>query len=277
MTSAELKSDLLETLDNILSGDEGFRVQPNTVCDLLSDAMKERYDDMDEFDQQYQEMVKFFTLPRQIKYIKQEYKSRIAVMAESDCTQVFPDLFLSGFAAAFSKSFLQSKGITHIWNVASDITFKFIGGPVYVGKDLSCNALDGTLMDDILKASNTIYDEVKAAGGKLLIHGAFGNSRSASVVLALLMIRNKWSLNRAWEWLQPKRTTIYPSAGPMHSIRCLEDTLEGPLEPAKGASDEKKAKKKKEKAEASSSSSRSSSSTHRPRTMKTRTRIVRRC
>jgi len=85
MTSAELKSDLLETLDNILSGDEGFRVQPNTVCDLLSDAMKERYDDMDEFDQQYQEMVKFFTLPRQIKYIKQEYKSRIAVMAESVC------------------------------------------------------------------------------------------------------------------------------------------------------------------------------------------------
>jgi uncharacterized membrane protein YadS len=56
---------------------------------------------------------------------------------------------------------------------------------------------------DLANITNTPYiDEVKSAGGKLLIHAAFGNSRPASVVLALLMIRNKWSLNRSWEWLQ---------------------------------------------------------------------------
>ena len=61
----------------------------------------------------------------------------------------------------------------------------------------------------------------------MLVHCHAGRSRSCSLVLAWLMTRRRWPLNRALAFLQRMRPEAAPNAGYLAALLSLEEELFG--------------------------------------------------
>jgi protein-tyrosine phosphatase len=59
----------------------------------------------------------------------------------------------------------------------------------------------------------------------VLVHCAAGMSRSATLVLAYLMIENRWSYNEAYQLVKSKRPIIEPNSGFVKQLKGLEYKL----------------------------------------------------
>ncbi|ODM88609.1 Serine/threonine/tyrosine-interacting protein B [Orchesella cincta] len=63
------------------------------------------------------------------------------------------------------------------------------------------------------KTVNAFIDECLSNGGKALVHGSTGNSRSAALVLAYIMSKFGVSLNEASSLVKSKRYSIRVNNG----------------------------------------------------------------
>jgi len=74
---------------------------------------------------------------------------------------------------------------------------------------LKCDVEDSETqnMAECWASSIEFIDNARAAGGKVLVQ-LWGRSRSASIILAWLMLRNEWPMWRAEEYLQSKCAMI---------------------------------------------------------------------
>ncbi|SGY14341.1 BQ5605_C010g06147 [Microbotryum silenes-dioicae] len=71
--------------------------------------------------------------------------------------------------------------------------------------------------------------KVQHAGGRVLVHCQEGISRSAALVLAVMIMNEMQTLNQAFDVLRSARLVIEPSSNFLRELRALERRLFGVL------------------------------------------------
>jgi protein-tyrosine phosphatase len=121
-------------------------------------------------------------------------------------------VYLGRGAAAQDQKWLQAHGITHILNVADDVPNFYPGQYIYCnlqvgdfGQDAGISRVFTQALTFVQKALTTSHMH-----SKVLVHCANGSNRSATVLVALLMQIQQWSLRQAWLAILTDRPNVYP-------------------------------------------------------------------
>uniref|UniRef100_A0A2K6F8J6 Dual specificity protein phosphatase 13B n=1 Tax=Propithecus coquereli TaxID=379532 RepID=A0A2K6F8J6_PROCO len=144
--------------------------------------------------------------------------------------EVWPNLFLGDAYAARDKSKLTQLGITHVVNVAAGKFQVDTGAKFYRGMPLEyygIEADDNPFFDlsvYFLPVARYIRTALSVPQGRVLVHCAMGVSRSATVVLAFLMICENMTLVEAIQTVQAHRD-ICPNSGFLRQLQVLDNRL----------------------------------------------------
>nr|XP_020457550.1 dual specificity protein phosphatase 13-like [Monopterus albus] len=152
--------------------------------------------------------------------------------------QVWPNLYIGNEVAARDKGMLYSLGITHIVNAAHGPRNPSPGYCYYVNtgprfyRDMTVDYY-GVEADDAIDfmLSPFFYPTARyiraalAMGGRVFVHCLMGVSRSATLVLAFLMIVEGLRLQEAAATVRTHRD-ICPNSGFLQQLRSLDMRLE---------------------------------------------------
>ncbi|XP_010850668.1 PREDICTED: dual specificity protein phosphatase 13 isoform X2 [Bison bison bison] len=144
--------------------------------------------------------------------------------------EVWPNLFLGDAYAARDKNKLTQLGITHVVNVAAGKFQVDTGAKFYRGMPLEyygIEADDNPFFDlsvYFLPVARYIRSALSVPQGRVLVHCAMGVSRSATVVLAFLMICENMTLVEAIQTVQAHRD-ICPNSGFLRQLQVLDNRL----------------------------------------------------
>uniref|UniRef100_A0A2K6UAF6 Dual specificity protein phosphatase 13B n=1 Tax=Saimiri boliviensis boliviensis TaxID=39432 RepID=A0A2K6UAF6_SAIBB len=144
--------------------------------------------------------------------------------------EVWPSLFLGDAYAARDKSKLTQLGITHIVNAAAGKFQVDTGAKFYRGMSLEyygIEADDNPFFDlsvYFLPVARYIRAALSLPQGRVLVHCAMGVSRSATLVLAYLMIYENMTLVEAIQTVQAHRN-ICPNSGFLRQLQVLDNRL----------------------------------------------------
>ncbi|XP_070422614.1 uncharacterized protein DUSP13B isoform X1 [Equus przewalskii] len=148
----------------------------------------------------------------------------------SHINEVWPNLFLGDAYAARDKNKLTQLGITHVVNVAAGKFQVDTGAKFYHGMPLEyygIEADDNPFFDlsvYFLPVARYIRTALNIPQGRVLVHCAMGVSRSATVVLAFLMIYENMTLVEAIQTVQAHRD-ICPNSGFLQQLQVLDNRL----------------------------------------------------
>lgn len=148
----------------------------------------------------------------------------------SHINEVWPSLFLGDAHAARDRSKLTQLGITHVVNVAAGKFQVDTGAKFYHGMPLEyygIEAEDNPFFDlsvYFLPVARYIRTALSVPQGRVLVHCAMGVSRSATVVLAFLMIYENMTLVEAIQTVQAHRD-ICPNSGFLRQLQVLDNRL----------------------------------------------------
>ncbi|NXE89449.1 DS13B phosphatase, partial [Menura novaehollandiae] len=150
--------------------------------------------------------------------------------SDNHVDQVWPNIYLGDAWAARSKTTLQSLNITHILN-AADGPYSINTGAKYYA-DLQIEYYGVEAFDDpsfdlsvfFYDAANFIGKALNSSGGTVFVHCAMGVSRSATLVLAFLMIHENMTLVDALKTVSAHRN-ICPNSGFLSQLRNLDIKL----------------------------------------------------
>ncbi|XP_019300178.2 dual specificity protein phosphatase 13 isoform X2 [Panthera pardus] len=148
----------------------------------------------------------------------------------SHINEVWPNLFLGDAYAARDKNKLTQLGITHVVNVAAGKFQVDTGAKFYRGMPLEyygIEADDNPFFDlsvYFLPVARYIRTALSVPKGRVLVHCAMGVSRSATVVLAFLMICENMTLVEAIQTVQAHRD-ICPNSGFLQQLQVLDNRL----------------------------------------------------
>eukprot|EP01062_Namystynia_karyoxenos_P041203 TRINITY_DN30006_c0_g2_i1.p1 TRINITY_DN30006_c0_g2~~TRINITY_DN30006_c0_g2_i1.p1 ORF type:complete len:500 (+),score=130.33 TRINITY_DN30006_c0_g2_i1:94-1593(+) len=129
--------------------------------------------------------------------------------AADDVSFVAPGLFLSSYQGAGAKTKLKDAGVTAILCLDSELRPKHPGEFVYKSLDLQDDVYSNLLAR--VSEGLEFIQEAKQTGGGCLVHCEKGKSRSATMVLAWLMICGRRDLRRAWAEAHAARDIISPN------------------------------------------------------------------
>ncbi|XP_030488928.2 dual specificity protein phosphatase PHS1 isoform X2 [Cannabis sativa] len=158
---------------------------------------------------------------------------RISLISEAANTErpssITNSLFIGGALAARSVFTLQHLGITHILCLCSneigqsDSQFP----DLFEYKNFSINDSEDENISSIFDDASDFIDHVEQKGGKVLVHCFEGRSRSATVVLAYLMLRKNFNLLEAWNTLKRVHRRAQPNDGFAKNLLNLDRKLHG--------------------------------------------------
>lgn len=158
---------------------------------------------------------------------------RVALISDAANTErpslVTGNLFIGGALAARSVHTLQHLGITHILCLCSnEIGQSDTQYPdLFEYKNFSISDNDDTDISDLFEEASDFIDDVACSGGKVLVHCFEGKSRSATVVLAYLMLRKNFTLLEAWTLLKKVHRRAQPNDGFGKALLDLDRRLHG--------------------------------------------------
>ncbi|XP_020287764.1 dual specificity protein phosphatase 3 isoform X2 [Pseudomyrmex gracilis] len=150
---------------------------------------------------------------------------------EIDCDEVYPGIYIGNGTTAKNKRYLKTLGITHILNAAegkrfgfvntdsnyyADTTMKYLGLPI---KDLPTADIS-----EYFHVTASFIDEALTRGGKAFVHCMQGVSRSATCVIAYLMIKKNMLAVDAINLLRTNRD-IHPNSGFLRQLAHLDNQL----------------------------------------------------
>ncbi|CAK9833573.1 Dual specificity phosphatase 29 [Anthophora retusa] len=149
-----------------------------------------------------------------------------------DCDEVYPGIYIGDAITAKNKKYLKMLGITHILNAAEGKRFGFVNTDKNYYADTTIKYLGLPLADicttDISKYFNTaaaFIDEAVSMGGKVFVHCVMGMSRSATCVLAYLMIKKGMQSIDALQTVRKNRY-IKPNFGFLRQLAELDNQLQ---------------------------------------------------
>lgn len=133
--------------------------------------------------------------------------------------QINEKIFISDAKSAASKKLLEKAKITHILVVGRFLEIKYPSSYKY--HHISINDSPTQKITPYFQEAFDFID----SGDRVLVHCAAGMSRSASMVIAYLMMKNFWEFKRAYETVKKKRPIIRPNPGFVTQLRELEGSL----------------------------------------------------
>ncbi|OVA09658.1 Dual specificity phosphatase [Macleaya cordata] len=158
---------------------------------------------------------------------------RIALISEAASTEkpsfITGNLFIGGALAAKAVYTLQHLGITHILCLCSnEIGQSDSQYPdLFEYKNFSIFDNEDTKISNIFEEASDFIERVEHSGGKVLVHCFEGKSRSATVVLAYLMLRKNFTLLEAWNTLKRAHRRAQPNDGFAKILLDLDKKLHG--------------------------------------------------
>uniref|UniRef100_A0A3P9HW13 Dual specificity phosphatase 19b n=1 Tax=Oryzias latipes TaxID=8090 RepID=A0A3P9HW13_ORYLA len=141
---------------------------------------------------------------------------------------VRPFLLLGSQDAAHDIDTLQRFKVSHVLNVAYGVSNLFPHQMVY--KTIQILDLPDTDITSYLKESSTFIDQAKEQDGVVLVHCNAGVSRSPSVVIGYLMIREGLSFDDAFSQVKQARPSSRPNSGFYQQLQNYEcEQLQSPF------------------------------------------------
>ncbi|XP_038065867.1 serine/threonine/tyrosine-interacting protein-like [Patiria miniata] len=147
--------------------------------------------------------------------------------ARREMQEIVPGLFLGPYAAATKSQLpvLMDHGITHIVCIRQDIEAQFIKPNFpehfeYLVLNVADNATEN-IISHFSKVKDFI-DKSNLFGGKVLVHGNAGMSRSAALVIAYVMETFGLAFKDAVHYVQQRRFCISPNEGFMRQLEEYE-------------------------------------------------------
>ncbi|KAM4524062.1 dual specificity protein phosphatase 13A [Odontesthes bonariensis] len=143
--------------------------------------------------------------------------------------EVWPNLFIGDMSVANDRYSLWKLGITHVVNAAHGRMFSQ-GSHEFYGSTLDYYGVpaDDTPSFDLSRyffpSAEYIQNALATNGARVLIHCAVGVSRSASLVLAYLMIHHHCTLLEAINKVKERRW-IFPNRGFLKQLCALDAKL----------------------------------------------------
>ncbi|XP_067876454.1 uncharacterized protein [Heterodontus francisci] len=143
--------------------------------------------------------------------------------------EVWPNLYIGDLVIAHDKKQLRKMGITHVLNAAHS-KWGSVGDQIFYGKKINYYGIaaddspDFDLSIYFYTAAEQIHQTLNTPDAKLLVHCILGMSRSASLVLAYLMIYHNRSLLSAVNRVILYRP-ISPNWGFLEQLRNLDIQL----------------------------------------------------
>ncbi|KAJ6748330.1 DUAL SPECIFICITY PROTEIN PHOSPHATASE PHS1 [Salix purpurea] len=158
---------------------------------------------------------------------------RISLISEAANTEkpslITNSLFIGGTLAARSVYTLQHVGITHILCLcANEIGQSESQHPdLFQYKNFLISDHEDSNISSIFGEASDFIDHVESIGGRVLVHCFEGRSRSATLVLAYLMLRKKFTLLEAWNALRRAHRRAQPNDGFAKVLLDLDRQLHG--------------------------------------------------
>lgn len=134
---------------------------------------------------------------------------------------VIAGLYMGSQDVAQDKDLLRKHKITHIISVGvqvcrcSEVKHTFI------------EALDLPEFDmrPVFQQSAELIDDIRGSGGSVFVHCNAGVSRSAAIVIAYIMKKEKFPYMQAFELLKQVRPCVRPNDGFIRQLKLLENDL----------------------------------------------------
>lgn len=158
---------------------------------------------------------------------------RISLISDAANTDkpsaISASLFIGGALAARSVYTLQHLGITHILCLCANETGQSDSQfpDLFEYKNFSICDEEDSNISELFNEAHDFIDLVEENGGKVLVHCFEGRSRSATVVLAYLMLRKKFTLLKAWNTLRRVHRRAQPNDGFARILLDLDRKLHG--------------------------------------------------
>lgn len=124
---------------------------------------------------------------------------------------VRPFLLLGSQDAAHDIDTLQRHKVSHVLNVAYGVDNVFPDTMVY--KTLQILDLPETEITSYFEECSNFIDQTREQGGVVLVHCNAGVSRSSSIVIGYLMLREGLSFDDAYSQVKLARPSIRPNPG----------------------------------------------------------------
>ncbi|XP_041829449.1 dual specificity phosphatase 29-like [Melanotaenia boesemani] len=143
--------------------------------------------------------------------------------------EVWPNLFIGDAATAQDKHLLEHLEITHVVNAADGPQHIDTGPCFYKDTNIVYRGIEAPDCKDFdlspfFTETADFIHEALSQKGRVLVHCARGISRSATLVLAFLMIKERLTLVEAVEVVR-RRRNILPNVGFLNQLCQLDSIL----------------------------------------------------
>ena len=134
-------------------------------------------------------------------------------------------IFVSDAVAARDIALLGQFRIARILDLSGGPEYQTAEGVARVTVAIE-DRVDASIIQ-VMDAAHGAIDEAVGADAPILVHCAVGASRSASVVIAWLMKRQRMTLARALNHCKARRNAVRPNNGFFRELRALDVELYG--------------------------------------------------
>eukprot|EP01121_Diplochlamys_sp_Union-15-3_P003296 TRINITY_DN13145_c0_g1_i1.p1 TRINITY_DN13145_c0_g1~~TRINITY_DN13145_c0_g1_i1.p1 ORF type:complete len:292 (+),score=39.89 TRINITY_DN13145_c0_g1_i1:50-925(+) len=138
-------------------------------------------------------------------------------------TQIVDNLYLGSYQNATSPIQISNLKITHILNCASECVTSMPYDANIIHFKVDWEDHNEFNIDSEFEKC---FQFIEAANGNVLIHCYAGKSRSASLVIAFLMKKHKWSFRQAMSYVKMHRPNIDPNPGFISQLEKFEKSLD---------------------------------------------------
>lgn len=149
--------------------------------------------------------------------------SFLSSMANPPITEVTPQMFFGSFEDARNEVELLLRAITH--------TISLIGPKHLIAgiehEHYPMNDQGKTDLAKIIDNLWTFVEQSQRPGNALFVHCMFGQNRSATIVIAILMRLKGWSLQEAFEIVKSKRPLVQINKNYAKQLLQMEEELHG--------------------------------------------------